>query len=619
MYKVRLINMPFFALSLPSIALMQLKSVAEEMLGDQVSVEVSYLNHEFAKYIGVELYDAAVSSGDGQMTGIGDWLFRQAAFPEMEDNSDRYFKRYYNHNDDRTNDIKRLVLQIRQGLENHFDQMIQEYKLDQVDMLGFTSMFDQTVSSLALARMVKKRNPNVMIIMGGANCEFPMGQELVKNMPQLDFVFSGPALKSFPQFLQYLIAGQPNKCHSIPGVFSKKNCALTPLGCGGGIGEELPINEDVKLDYESYLQTVNDNFKGKVSPILLFETSRGCWWGEKSHCTFCGLNGTSMAYRSMDSGKAITLINDLFKYADRCKTIEAVDNILPRHYVKDVFSKVKAPQGMTIIYEVKADLRAEDLEVLSNAGVRAIQPGIESLATSTLKLMGKGVSAFSNISFLKNCIPYNIFPIWNLLIGFPGEEEDVFKKYVGDLPLLTHLTPPNAVLPVRFDRYSPYYVKAKEYNLELEPLDYYQLIYPLRKEQLANLAYFFYDSNMLAPYFLAMARWLGKLRQKVANWRDRWSEDNGRNRPRLFLKANSPQPVVYDSRPDNPVEHRLSELSHKILDNLNKARKLEDLAAMLRFSPDTKVDSEIAELQGRGLIFQEGERYLSLVSESKRS
>ena len=30
-----------------------------------------------------------------------------------------------------------------------------------------------------------------------------------------------------------------------------------------------------------------------VAPTLLFETSRGCWWGAKSHCTFCGLNGGS--------------------------------------------------------------------------------------------------------------------------------------------------------------------------------------------------------------------------------------------------------------------------------------------------------------------------------------
>ena len=31
---------------------------------------------------------------------------------------------------------------------------------------------------------------------------------------------------------------------------------------------------------------------------LSAESSRGCWWGAKSHCTFCGLNGGTMAFRA---------------------------------------------------------------------------------------------------------------------------------------------------------------------------------------------------------------------------------------------------------------------------------------------------------------------------------
>ena len=36
-------------------------------------------------------------------------------------------------------------------------------------------------------------------------------------------------------------------------------------------------------------------------PVDVVETSRGCWWGERSHCTFCGLNGMGMTYRSKNS------------------------------------------------------------------------------------------------------------------------------------------------------------------------------------------------------------------------------------------------------------------------------------------------------------------------------
>ena len=57
------------------------------------------------------------------------------------------------------------------------------------------------------------------------------------------------------------------------------------------------------LEYDDYFEqraaylTPQDDAPS-VRPQSLYETSRGCWWGEKQHCTFCGLNGEGMAFRS---------------------------------------------------------------------------------------------------------------------------------------------------------------------------------------------------------------------------------------------------------------------------------------------------------------------------------
>jgi len=611
MYKICLINMPNATLSTPSIALTQLKSLIDENYGSQVSVDVCYVNHDFAKYIGIKIYNTLSSSIDSHTTGIGDWLFRQAAFPSLEDNTEAYFRRYYPRHDKQAQSIKTVVAKIRGGLDDFLNQIIKKYRLDQADLVGFTSMFTQNTACFALARAIKQYKPNIVTVMGGANCESPMGQEIVKNVPGIDFVFSGPALISFPRFIQYQIAGEYSKCQSIPGVFSKKNCALTPLGCGGASGEELPIDKYVKLDYAPFLKTMADNFPNNaITTVLLFETSRGCWWGEKSHCTFCGLNGASMGYRSMSPENAIAQFNELFKYAGSSKKLEAVDNTLPKNYIKEVFPKISTPPGVNIFYEVKADLSAGDIEILSEAGVRSIQPGIESLASSTLKLMGKGTSAFINLLLLKHCITYGVSPVWNLLVGFPGETEEVYKKYLVDLPLLIHLPPPTGVSPVRFDRFSPYFVQAKQYRLDLRPLDYYSLTYPFGEGSLANMAYYFSDANLGAPYFVAMAQWIDKLREQVKTWRERWY---GRNRARLYFKENAEVPVIYDSRFEATIEHRLNEISFQTLKFLSKPRRIADIAARMSSIPGFKAESEIALLQGKKLIFQEGERYLSIV------
>jgi ribosomal peptide maturation radical SAM protein 1 len=299
--------------------------------------------------------------------------------------------------------------------------VVKKHQLDDENLVGFTSMFAQNVACFAMARTLKEMNPEVVTVMGGANCEAPMGEELARHVDPVDFVFSGPALVNFPDLIQAQMDGEPERCHRLPGVFSKKNLGGLPIAGHSKVGPELPIDVPVPLDYESFLGDLQRRFPdGSIRPSLTFETSRGCWWGARSHCTFCGLNGGSMMYRSMPSEQALELFEELFeKYGDRCKHFESVDNIMPREYFKEVFPKLTPPDGTVIFYEVKADIKDWEMEILSRAGVTHIQPGIESLATSTLKLMGKGTTSFQNVNFLKNCRRFGIYPAWNLLIGFP--------------------------------------------------------------------------------------------------------------------------------------------------------------------------------------------------------
>ncbi|NIO21196.1 MAG: RiPP maturation radical SAM protein 1, partial [Candidatus Aenigmarchaeota archaeon] len=194
MYKVALINVPFASLKFPSLALTQLKSVLDSKLSFRVSVELLYLNHDFAHYMGTELYQYIAVDMEAPYNGLGDWFFRQAAFPELADNTEIYFQRYFPHRNEQNQILKRLIQEKREGLDQVLEGLIDQYKLNEADLVGFTSMFSQNVACFALARKIKERSPHIVIVMGGANCETPMGQEIVKNVEHIDFVFSGTAL-----------------------------------------------------------------------------------------------------------------------------------------------------------------------------------------------------------------------------------------------------------------------------------------------------------------------------------------------------------------------------------------------------------------------------------------
>jgi len=610
-YRITLINMPFANVRLPSIALTQLQSRVLSAFGGRVSVDVLNLNHDFAKYLGLDVYGYLTDSFESQNGGLGDWFFRQVAFPDLPDNADKYFKRYFPFHSPEALRLKARIHKTRDGLDALINKLVSIYHIDAANMVGFTSMFMQNVASFAMAANLKRRNPSVITLMGGANCESPMGQVIVKHVTQIDYVFSGPALKSFPDFVKCCLDGQMSDAQSIRGVF----CKADELQAGQrSIGDELPMDVPIDIDYLPFLQSVEKNFPdGEVRPILPFETSRGCWWGERAHCTFCGLNGATMGYRSMSPERAIRLFDSLFQYSDKVSRLEAVDNILPKSYLKDVLPHLNTPPNMTIFYEVKADLSEHDVEVLATAGVRLIQPGIESLATSTLKLMKKGTTVFQNLTLLKSLALYGVQPTWNLLVGFPGEGEDVYARYMEVLPLLHHLYPPSGVYPVRFDRFSPYHEEANKYGLDLHPLGYYAMVYPFDRADLHDLAYYFADENIAAPYFTSMAKWIGKLRVKAADWLARWKDPDRALAPRLFFKPNST--IVLDSRMGRIIEHQVGEKGKAILEFLFKPGRIDAVSKGLAHIDGLDVEKEIQLLQQKGLLFQEGERLLTLVLE----
>jgi ribosomal peptide maturation radical SAM protein 1 len=623
MFEIVLINMPFADIHLPSLALTQLKYVVEQAYPGRARARILYLNHEFTTYLGAQLCQDIGLRMNHHTSGFGDWLFRQAAFPDVDDNAEDYFLRYYPRNDPQTRNFREFVREKRAGIREYFDHLIGKHGIADAQLVGFTSMFSQNVASFALASRVKHARQDVTVVLGGANCEHPMGEEIVRHVEAVDYVFSGPALIGFPQFVGNILDGSEEPARQIPGVFSKRNTMplrINEDGTGGKtvtspLGEELDINAPIPLDYNEFLDSFERySFSTFGGASLTFETSRGCWWGERAHCTFCGLNGMTMKYRSMTPAAALEQFRDLFAYSAKCIQLQSVDNILPKSYFTDVLPQLTTPENLSIFYEVKADLTEEEVGALAKARVNSVQPGIEALASSTLKLMKKGVSSFQNINLLKHCARHGVKPNWNLLVGFPGEKEEVFAKYVHDIPLLTHLPPPSGVFPVRFDRYSPYFTKAESYGLILRPYEYYGMTYPFPESALANLAYYFMDQNYEAEYLLAMLNWLAPMQKGVERWKTLWGDGDTQRRPRLEIRRREPDiAVVFDSRSGSPLEYVLDKREKTVLECLQSSMDAQRLVLECDELKDVDVSAIIDSLRQRKLLFEENGRLMSLI------
>jgi ribosomal peptide maturation radical SAM protein 1 len=358
-------------------------------------------------------------------------------------------------------------------------------------IIGFSSTFQQHVASLALARLLRRTAPDAVIVFGGANCEGVMGSTLLRAFDFIDAVCSGEADLAFPQFAASIIKGAKAE-EKIPGISLRTDCLIEsepprrPLIRDLG---SLPIP-----DFDDYFSRVEVECPGEQVEIP-FETSRGCWWGEKSHCTFCGLNGMGMSFRQKSAARARDELYILYaKYSDKSKSFVAVDNILPAATIGDLFPEL-GKLGIEIFFEVKANLTEEQLRVMAAAGVKRIQPGIESLSSSALKKMRKGASAIINLRFLRLCAQHGITPYWNYLVGFPGESGDDYRGVADLIDAIPHLAPPeNGVwTEVRVDRFSPYFMEPTRFGIErLYPYPSYGSVYwGLSEHEISNLAYFF--------------------------------------------------------------------------------------------------------------------------------
>src|SRR5262249_24504287 len=152
-------------------------------------------------------------------------------------------------------------------------------------IVGFTTTFHQTCACLAVAQRLKQAANPPIVIFGGANCEGAMGRELIGAFPFIDYVCTGEGDEVVPPFVEELLRGASSP--SIPGILKQGDSAELTTPSPVHHMDALPAP-----NYEAYFETFAASpLRREIQPRLLIETARGCWWGAKQHCTFCGLNG----------------------------------------------------------------------------------------------------------------------------------------------------------------------------------------------------------------------------------------------------------------------------------------------------------------------------------------
>jgi ribosomal peptide maturation radical SAM protein 1 len=562
MPEVVLACMPFVDLHRPSLALSLLKAL---LAREGIDASVYYGNLAFAEIGGIEKYEAL---GDLSATLLaGELVFAAATFPEKETGGTAIEELLRRRERPR---LAEDVAALRAEAAGFLDRAAAAILEMGPRVVGCTSTFQQHVAALGLLRRVKVLDPGVVTMMGGANCEGLMGLTTHHNFAWVDYVVSGDADHLIgPLCRRALEVGAEIGADELPAEVLAPVHRLSgyrrderfPDGVARGVFgalETLP-----HPDFSDYFSRIaNWKFRPALQVGLPMETSRGCWWGAVHHCTFCGLNGGGMSFRAKSAARVLTELRAITGETG-VDGVEIVDNILDMKYFQTLLPRLAASgNGTRLFFETKSNLKRTQVEALAAAGIRWVQPGIESLSTEVLELMDKGAKASTQVLMLKWAREFGVRVSWSLLAGFPGENDAWYEEMATLIPLLEHLPPPTGVVRVRFDRYSPYHMRPAEFGLRLQPVPMMKHIYPLSADDLADQAYFFVDADdeRSARGFVRRPG-VGAVRRAADAWRAAFF---GRRRPQLVMHEEGNRLRLSDTR-------ACAVLEHTILDGLERA------------------------------------------------
>jgi ribosomal peptide maturation radical SAM protein 1 len=597
--------MPFADLGRPAIGVSLLKSAA---LDAGYTSVIEYCNIRLADELGAELYQQISSTLPPDLVA-GEWFFAEDLFPGDLPDMEQYATGPLARN--APDELVARIVKGRGIVSNYLDECARRIAAHSPRMVGFTTTFHQTCASLAVAKRLKALPEPPLIVFGGANCEGEMGLQMLQSFPWIDYVCCGESDISFPKLLEGVFRGGSTV---IPGVLQQGRSHTVAKSEGVQDMDALPYP-----DYDDYFAQLEQSRIGREQAYhVIVETSRGCWWGAKHHCTFCGLNGDTMAFRSKSPQRAYDEMTALCrKYG--LSRVGCVDNILDMRYVDTLFPQL-AESGLQLelFYEVKSNLRYEQVVKLHRGGMRQIQPGIESFSNQILRLMEKGVSGLQNIQLMRWCEEVGIECAWNILGGFPDESPTEYNRMAEMVPLLVHLQPPLSCGQVRLDRFSPFHTRSEHFGFRrMRPARGYFYVFPLGRRELQRLAYFFdfdYGDGRDPESYMT------PLRDAVRGWYAARSTETPAKLDAWFSDTDSVR--ISDSRkPSAPFasECELNGLAAKLLLYCDTASTVDTLSRRPDLRGATNdIESTLEQLSNERLVLKDEDHYLSLPVFRKR-
>ena len=466
---VVLVQMPQTWLN-PSLALGLLKA---DLNREGISNETIYASHHYIDFIGYDLYKEAVihldyirNAWEMLFAPMTDFTPMESALSVIKKICDKQGVMYAGNRNtfssaelfEKIEEMWPKLLEVSEAFIEYEAKLILERK---PKIVGCSVMTQQRNASFALCKKLKELDPDIVTIIGGGCCTGETGPAYVSTVPSLDYVFSGEGDGALGKGCALIMAGKRGellKTHPeflVPGA-PPVNRAIEDLNT-------VPIP-----DYSDFFEQIKeDDFENGDSSIIVMESSRGCWWGQKHRCRFCGLHSCeeSLRFRKKTDERIWSEIKHL-RDTYGISEFYFSDCILDMEFIRRLpLDPPDDRKGIKILVECKSNLKDIHMRALKVNGFIRVQPGIESLSDDILKLMSKGAAVIDQLACLKYARKYGVRLYWNILFGIPNEKKEWYDDMLSLMSHIRHFQPPTSVQNMMLVRNSVFLEEHDRFGL----------------------------------------------------------------------------------------------------------------------------------------------------------
>jgi len=607
-----LVSAPWPLYNRPSIQIGVLKAYITAHYPD-LQVQAYHLYLKIAAELGYQVYGEL-----SQRMWLAESVYAALLHPERLAAIQRFFK---------TQAAEKPYLQKKafstlvRSVRRTTDQFLDQVNWHRFGLIGFSISLSQLTSTLYLIRSIKKKIPTIPMIVGGASMAGDGARDLLDVFPFIDGIVIGEGELPLAHIVRHLRnGGQFEDLAPIKGLITRHTQAVWAAAKPDQLThlDELPLP-----DFRDYFTNVQSLAPARrFFPVLSAEMSRGCWWqkpiskGPNQGCAFCNLNLQWRGYRAKSPGKIVAEIDDLTS-AYKSLSVAFMDNVLPLRTLKTVFEQLAGlGKDLCLFAEIRAGVSSDTLRVMRTAGVKELQIGIEALSSRLLKKLNKGASCLDNLEIIKNCEELGLTNVSNLITHFPGSDaEDVAET----LRALEFAQPFRPLKPVRFwlGRGSPVSNDPKAYGLQaVYNHPHYAVLLPPEIVHKVRFMVQAYRGDLVKQHNL----WRPVIRQ-VKAWQRNYSDlrASSSGEPILGFQDGRDFLIIFHRRSEQQLEtHRLTGSSRRIYLFCRKQQSLQTICRTFPKFGEEKILAFFNTMVAKKLMFNEGDRYLSLAIRSKR-